>query len=189
MTKSTFLIAIAVFVLSCGQKQQTQETQVPSENEAADTIAMLNDPKNKLNIQTNAFSEIDSSGILMFPLSMGETAEDKTRSSYKDIPYGNFWNIIFYNSHTSGYHLLTDRKILISSFEDQYGEDGHPAVHLEKKHLFYRGVVDDHNNDRMLNAEDPEYLFVSDRQGNNFRLISPPDFISHPGASLNLPIR
>lgn len=60
------------------------------------------------------FTEIDSSRILMFPLTMGESERSDGGSfSYKSIPENSYWNIIFLDTRTNAYHLLSDKKMLI----------------------------------------------------------------------------
>jgi len=85
MLKFANLITATLLLFSCGQNNRQQPTTF-SDSTAVDTLAILNDPKNNLNVQTNSFSEIDSSGIIMFPLSMGETTRDGGSISYKEIP-------------------------------------------------------------------------------------------------------
>jgi len=37
-------------------------------------------------------------------------------------------------------------------------------------------TVEDYNKDKKLTTDDPEYLFVSDKEGKNFRQISPDNY-------------
>ena len=173
MLKFSAVIITTLLLYSCGQKKQQGQQPTLSDSTAVDTVAILNDQKNNLNIQTNSFSEIDSSGIIMFPLSMGETSRDGGSFSYKEIPYSSYWNIIFYNSHNSQYHLLSDRKMLISSFDIKYSSGDNVDIAFSNRNIFYKVTVDDYNEDKKLTSDDPEYLFVSDKEGNNFRQISP----------------
>jgi hypothetical protein len=165
-------IAVGV-ILSCTPKQEQAATN-PIET-AADSAAVVNDPKNNLNIQAGSFTEIDSSGILMFPLSMGETPWDRGSLSYKDIPAGRHWNIIFYNAKTGAHHLLSEQKMLINSFESKYNSGGNtPIIPYLAKYIFYQVITTDYNSDKLLNDNDPQYLFISDKEGNSFRQLSPP---------------
>jgi hypothetical protein len=43
-------------------------------------------------------------------------------------------------------------------------------------HIFYSITTNDFNKDKRLTLEDPNYLYVTDRQGNNFRQISPSNY-------------
>ncbi|WP_435523354.1 hypothetical protein [Chryseobacterium indoltheticum] len=113
------------------------------------------------------------SGVLMFPL--GETKREY-ESSYKDIPAYNYWNIMFYNSNTNNYYLLTKDKILIESFNEDY-YDGVETVSTHKtNYLFYTARSLDYNKDKLLNHQDPLYLYVSDKEGKNFRQLSPTNY-------------
>ena len=60
----TTLLTVSILI-SCGQNKQEPQSQQNVDNTMVDTVTVLSDPKNNLNIQTNSFSEIDSSGILM----------------------------------------------------------------------------------------------------------------------------
>lgn len=39
--------------------------------------------------------------------------------------------------------------------------------------IFYVVTINDYNNDRLLSMDDPLYLFISDKDENNFRQLSP----------------
>ena len=169
-----FAIFIAFIILtSCGQKKKNLDQEVNSAV-ATDSLTILNDPKINLNIQTTFFSEIDSTGILVFPLSM--TEKESSTKSYKEIPANNYWNIIFLNSNTNEYHLLTEKKILFLDYGLEKSSDEKPKSFPHSKYIFYTGIFNDYNQDKILNDADPKYLFVSDKMGNNFRQISPSNY-------------
>lgn len=166
-------IFFATALLASCEENLEQQPSPFTNNTTVDMVAILNDPKNNLNVQANSFSEIDSSGILMFPLLMGETERGSGSLYYKEIPYSSYWNIIFFNSNTAQYHLLGEQKMLISNFDISYGKGNNANVALTKKNIFYAVISDDYNQDKKLTSDDPEYLFVSDREGYHFRQISP----------------
>lgn len=177
VTKLYFMFKISISILSIlllVSCKQPQPANAPAET-GTDSAAVVNNPKNNLTIQASSFTEVDSSGILMFPLSMGETRWEKGSVSYKDMPAGRYWNIIFHNAKTGAHHLLSEQKMLISSFESKYSSDG-GGVAYSAKYIFYQVITDDYNNDKKLDGDDPQYLFVSDKEGNNFRLVSPPGY-------------
>lgn len=174
MFRHLFFLPITLLLCACGQNQQGQQHQTNTDSAVADSLAILNDPKNNLNIQMTNFSEIDSSGILMFPLSMEESERPGNSSLYKDVPVNSYWNIIFLNARTDEYHLLSDRKMLIRDVD--YSRKGAADVSQTNKYIFYAVTVDDLNGDKKLTDADPEYLFVSDRAGNDFRQISPANY-------------
>ncbi len=160
MSKNSFLIVAIVFLFSCNKKKGQGNEPVANNTDT--------NPIDNLNIQTSSFTQVDTSGVMMFPLSMGETKRDGGSSSYKEIPNYLNWNIIFFNSNTDECHLLTDKKILIRSYdlEKNDEESSYP-------YIFYVATSFDYNKDKLLTEADPEYLFISDRAGNNFRQISP----------------
>jgi hypothetical protein len=164
-------------LISCSQNNNQQQEQQGNPT-SDDSIAIINDPQNNLNIQTNSFSEIDSSGVLVFPLSMGESERNGGSLSYKEMPSNSYWNIIFFNSNTSEYHLLSERKMLISSYNYKYSSNDNDYIDIAqtRKLIFYTVTSEDYNKDKMLTNEDPEYLFVTDKEGNNFRQISPANY-------------
>ncbi|MGC4129468.1 MAG: hypothetical protein QM564_07880 [Bergeyella sp.] len=165
--KNILLILISIFILTSCDKNSVNIESSSKETELS--------PIENLSIQTKDFFEIDSTGILLFPLNMG----NKERSSiYKDMPDNKYWNIIFLNSSTNEYHLLTEKKILISSFDYNYKHYDTETIRVSNKtnHIFYNAIISDFNKDKLLNEEDPIYLFVSDKYGKNFRQISPDNY-------------
>lgn len=171
MTKHFLYLLTLTLIISCGQIDNQEQSTSKS-----DSLAVVNDPKNNLNIQTNSFSEIDSSGVLIFPLSMGETERDGGSLSYKEMPNNGYWNIIFYNSKTKEYHLLSDRKIIIGNYDYKSGSADNDNISHTTNHIFYTVRIDDFNKDKKLTDQDPQYLFISDKFGNNFRQVSPANY-------------
>lgn len=171
MTKHLLYLLTLTLIISCGQNNNQQQG-----NSTSDSLTVVNDPKNNLNIQTNTFSEIDSSGVLMFPLSMGETEREGGSLSYKEMPNNGYWNIIFYNSKTKEYHLLNERKMIIENYDYKYGSGDNDNISQTTNHIFYTVRTDDFNKDKKLTDHDPQYLFISDKFGKNFRQISPKNY-------------
>mgnify|MGYP001280716867 CR=1 FL=1 len=170
MKKYLLILPLFSFLVSC---QQNKPTGAETAGNTTDSTTILNDPKNRINLQISNFTEIDSSGILMLPLTTGESAKYSDRSSYKEIPYNSYWNIIFFNGKTNEYHLLTDKKILIREHHLKYGDDYRLHTELKVNYIFYTATIDDYDRDKKLTQQDPVYLFISDKEGNHFRQISP----------------
>lgn len=164
ITRGILIFTIVTF-FSCGEKKQGRSN---SENSQLDS---LNNPINFLNIQTSSFSEVDSSGILIFPLSMGESERSSGSLIYKEVPNYSNWNIIFWNSKSNEYHLLTDKKVLIREYN--LNSENETNGNRTYNAIYYKVTSFDYNNDKLLNDKDPDYLYISDREGNNFRRISP----------------
>ncbi len=173
-TRLIFLSAI-LFFASCNENKQ-QPPGKATGNAATDSAAIVNDPASNFNVQAKSFTEIDSSGILMFPLPLASTTRESggfSSGSYNSDYISSYWNIIFLNTNTNESHLLTDKKIFIKSYNFKYNSDANENILLTTRFIFYNAVAEDYNKDKSLNNDDPEYLFVSDKEGNNFRQVSP----------------
>lgn len=173
--KHFIYLSVLLLVFSCSQKKQEELLKTNPINTAVDSLAVVNDPKMNLNIQMNSFTEIDSSGVLLFPLSVSENEDRNGYSrSYKDMPNNEYWNIAFLNSKTNEYHLLSENKMLISSYE--YNIEGYEKSKQLDQKIFYSIRTTDYNKDKLINEKDPVYLFVSDKRGYNFKQISPVNY-------------
>jgi hypothetical protein len=164
--KNNILIFILTLTLySCNKNSQRLESTSNGDTEPSSV--------ENLNIQMNSFTEIDSTGVLIFPLQMGQNERDDGNYSYKEMPENGFWNIMFLNSNTNEYHLLTEKKILILDYDYKYNAEEGINISKKTNHIFYNVRSADYNKDKVINEKDPIYLFVSDRFGKNFRQISP----------------
>ncbi len=170
-TKPILYILILTLLISCRQNNNQQQGSPTS-----DSLTVANDAKNNLNIQTNSFSEIDSSGVLIFPLSIGESEKKGESISYNEMPNNGYWNIVFYNSRTKEYKLLSDKKMIIGNYDYKSGSEDYDNISQTTNYIFYTVRTDDFNKDKKLTDQDPEYLFISDKFGNNFRQISPTNY-------------
>lgn len=165
------IIFILGIVLGACDKKQTPITN---------TIPAKSSPIENLNIQTDNFQEIKKSGILLFPLKMGENKGESNSYSYKEIPNYKSWNILFYNTHTKEQYLLTKNKVLISDYfinTDKHKEasaNTDSEIQPKSKFIFYVAKSLDFNQNKHLDDNDPNYLYISNLEGKNFRLISPP---------------
>jgi hypothetical protein len=127
---------------------------------------------------------IDSSEYVMYPLANKQTDADDSGGSF--ISKGRsdsktYWNIIFYNTAIKKSHLLNEKgKMVILSYNqngyDSYSSDNNYqtlGVTQTKGYILYSVVSSDFNKDGKLDYYDPKYLFISDKQGHNFKQISP----------------
>jgi len=136
---------------------------------------------------------IDSSVYIMYPLLLSTTEEDETDSSIGSSSYSRsntYWNMAFYNTETGESHLLTAPKkmVIYSHSEDNAGSGaatvsaGSFAKYAKSgssqagKLIFYSVRTDDFNHDGIIDQKDPNYLFTSDKAGNDFKQISPDNY-------------
>ena len=160
-----------ILLISCNKNAENNRSENgPSSNQ---------NPIENLNIQTKEFTEIDSTGVLMFPLDMGENKREDGSYSYKEMPNNGYWNVLFLNTNSNEYNLLTENKILILDYNYKYGSEEGMNIFKKTNHIFYSGRTLDYNKDKILNEVDPVYLFVSDKFGKNFRQLSPNNYSLH----------
>ena len=171
MRNSILIIFVLIILGACSQKKDIVSTSKQEES--------IKD-KAQLKIETPNIYEIDSTGILMMPLTIGTTTDDSSFSgSFESRKENFYWNIIFYDSKTSEKHLITNSKVLISNYTDNYGFSSSGAnqnsidMSSSKKYLFYSIRNFDANKNGKIDLSDPEYLFVSDRKGFNLKQLSP----------------
>ena len=127
---------------------------------------------------------IDSSHVVIYPLILQDESRSNSYGSSSGGQQTSYWNLIFYNTETQNQTLLTkDKKILISSINlgspsSSYSSD-HPAsngINVYRDNIFYSVVSKDYDENKQLDENDPTYLFVSNRDGTNFRQISPDNY-------------
>lgn len=176
------ILALTASLLSCNKPvDKPIETKLLTE---AQQTAKLD----KLKLDFNQPVLIDSSVYVMCPLTLNNNEEEKRpflESNYSSST--TYWNIIFYNTANGEYHLLDNKRRMViysynprnsnnystsssSSDFNKYLESGYNQV---DKLLYYSVTVLDFNNDGKLNAQDPSYLFISDKAGRNFKQVSP----------------
>ena len=177
-------LAVILFLFVCysctntPNKHQTATSNNP-QAEKNKTLNKANSDSEELKLHFSAPTQVDTSAYVIYSLYMGEMngSSFKRMSGSEGTPHS--WNLIFLNTETHKYHLLdSSRRMLIRSFDaDQESTDVVVNGHKEKsKYLFYSIITDDANKDGKLDEGDPEYLFISDKTGNNFKQISPANF-------------
>ena len=176
MRNLIILLAISCLAISACQSE--------SKNTTDDTLtdtATIAGKSAAIELETDNPVLIDSSESVMYPLANKQTDDDDNyfiRKSRADSK--TYWNIIFYNSATKKSHLLSgDKKMIILSYNQNYdsyssGKD-YQTINLTqtKGYILYSIISSDYNRDKRLNDHDPTYLFISDKEGNNFKQISP----------------
>lgn len=140
-----------------------------------------------VNSQQIIFAEpeiLDSSNIIIYPLILEKESYGKSYGSSSGGQRTSYWNLIFYNTETQNQSLLTmDKKILIysmnfgsSSSSSSSADIWTDGINVFKENIIYTAVARDYNSNKKLEQDDPTYLFVSNREGINFRQISPDNY-------------
>lgn len=180
--KKILIPAICLLLAACESGSGDKPEVNPS-----DTTAVPGKPAPP-ELYTSGPVEIDSSENVMYPLPhITEEKEDDSGSysSSGDARSVTFWNIAFYNTNTRKYHLLDNNKrMIINSYNTDYtksaysSQSGHAPYDKsgavqQGSFIFYTIISEDQNKDGKLDDKDPDYLYISDKEGNNFRQISP----------------
>ncbi|WP_160114060.1 MULTISPECIES: hypothetical protein [Aquimarina] len=125
---------------------------------------------------------IDSTSQVLLPITTQHSERKKTFSRYSGDEYSwadypRYWNILFYDKNSNQTRLLTESKMRITDYIVNIKETG--AI-LSKSILYKIGDID-YNNDKKLNHNDPEHLFISRTDGTEFKRLSPKneDLISY----------
>ncbi len=168
-------IILTVFIfIACKNTKQDVNLQQDLKNDATENANQI------------MFAEpqiLDSSHIIIYPLLFEKTANGGYGNS-SGVDKASYWNLIFYNTETAEEHLLTtDKKILIfsinhsnSSLESSSGSIRKNVINIFERNIIYTGVSNDYNSNKQLDQNDPNYLYVSDKEGKGFRQISPADY-------------
>lgn len=170
------LAVICITISACGS-----EPKNAGEETLSDTSA-VSDKSVSYNLDSDNTVQIDSSEYVMYPLANKQQDDDSGSFISKDRGTNTYWNIIFYNTATKKSHLLNDsKKMVIVSYNqdnsDSYssGKSKYQSLDITqvKSYIFYSVITTDFNKDGRLDYHNPAYLFISDKQGNNFKQISP----------------
>jgi hypothetical protein len=187
-----FLSAFDLFV-SCNTNKQKPANTVP-QSTTENTEGKENLPIPML-ISKN-FIEIDSlSDYVMYPLTWRKDIDQKKwlgagYSSSDNTTNYHDWNVLFYNVKTKKSHLLHQQTnlfitdiIIKDEKQEEYNNSSYSyrqIYHAQKSgiskpnYIFYLVVSEDYNKNGILEKDiDPTYLYISDREGKNFRQLSP----------------
>jgi len=171
MHKIIVLMLLLAACCGCNNNgsEKIEQTKNPAQKQSGT-------PSTQMRLIFGQPAQLDSSIYVMIPLELKRDQGSFITKSRGDDNYS--WNIIFLNTETQKYHLLdSGRKMLIRSYDiDQAATDVITSHKTGDRLLFYSVTTDDTNKDGKIDNDDAEYLFTSDKEGNNFKQISPPNF-------------
>ncbi|TCC88213.1 hypothetical protein EZ428_21050 [Pedobacter frigiditerrae] len=138
--------------------------------------------KNTLSLNFGNPTELDSSTYVIYPLILNdEEGESDSYGSSSGSRSTTYWNMAFYNTANGTYHLLDEnRKMVIYQYDQK--ESGNSSTSNDEegttysevnKFIYYSIRTLDFNKDERLDFLDPNYLFISDKNGENFKQVSP----------------
>ncbi len=174
MFKLIATVFSTMLLISCSENNLNNPTKPNPIDAPKDSIAIVSNPEVKPAVVSSGFFPIDTSGILLFPLSFSHAEKKSTNS----VEYStrsdaaDYWNIIFLNTKTNQSHILSEQKMLITNFHSNYNSSDNNSA-LNGKYIYYNIITNDYNKDQILDKKDPSYLFISDKKGNNLQQVSP----------------
>ena len=174
MFKHLIFISLVLSFFACSSKNNDINIQKGIRTDTSNTAS---------SVLLAAPQVIDSSHIVIYPLVLEKTtSEGGFLSSYTSEKL-SYWNLIFYNTDNNTQHLLVnDKKIVIHAIKrsDSYSSSSDNfwvgGVNIFKNNIFYDVVSKDFNQNNFLDDADPTYLYVSDKEGNYFRSLSPENY-------------
>jgi hypothetical protein len=135
----------------------------------------------KVTLVINSPVQVSNTSTVLYLLPLDN--EDKVVEKYKSYDRTSYyWNVLFYNALDNNYHLLDDTlKMLIVSYtqgsndtdESESIGEGRITNDTTGKLLYFDIITSDYNKDSILDNNDPQYLFIADKSGNNFKQVSP----------------
>lgn len=176
MNRLIILAFLASVLWACKQRPKVS----PADRTVEANVETSNSKYSTINLKFINPIVLDSSDWIMYPLTIEELEE--TEKGLKSSSYGRqyaYWNIAFYNTESKQTRLLSDSlKMLVNSISPKNEVIIQSGQRKQKNvgHIYYSITTKDFTQDGKLNSDDPEYLFISDLSGQNFKQVSPDNF-------------
>ena len=128
--------------------------------------------------------QVDSSEYFLIPKLIDNDNQQAYGKGKGYVPWGNYSDIFFYNAQTNqSKKLFSEQLALIVPFfarRSYYDTDNNKAketpANLLPKHIVYLARTENFNGDNALDTEDPIYLYISTKTGENLKQITPKGF-------------
>lgn len=126
--------------------------------------------------------QIDSSEYYLIPELVDNDNKDVYGKGVGYLSWGDYIDVYFYNSATKQTKKLFDRQLaLIQSFSKRNyyydkGRETEIPANILPKHIVYLARTENFNGDNALDNQDPVYLYVSTKTGDNLKQITPKGF-------------
>jgi hypothetical protein len=152
----TFLIIASCFTLTYGQK------------------------KDEINFSDPL--QIDSSEYFLIPKLIDNDNQQAYGKGKGYLPWGNYSDMYFYNSKTNQTKKLFNGQLsLIAPFYSKryhydYDKEKETPANILPNHIVYLARTDNFSGDNALDTDDPAYLYISTKTGDNLKQITPKGF-------------
>ncbi len=123
--------------------------------------------------------QVDSSAYFLIPRLVDDVNKDAYGKGKGYLPWGNYNEIFFYNAATKQTRKLFDKQLALiqpfSSPRNNYENHKEPDLppNILPNHIVYIARTDNFNGDNGLDNEDPQYLYISTKTGDNLRQVTP----------------
>lgn len=123
--------------------------------------------------------QIDSSAYFLIPRLVDNDNQHAYGKGKGYLPWGNYNEIFFYNASTKQTKkLFNGQLVLINPFTTRhyyYENVKEPDTprNILPNHIVYIARTDNFNGDNGLDTEDPQYLFISSKTGENLKQVTP----------------
>lgn len=130
---------------------------------------------------TDAF-QLDSTEYFMIPKLISGDNEAAYGKGKGYLPYGNYSEINLYNAATGTVKKVFNGQLAIItpfftrrffSYQDPEPAAAAMPVNILPGHIIYLARTENFNDDNGLDTEDPIYLYISTRTGENLKQITP----------------
>ncbi|MBI5857163.1 MAG: hypothetical protein HZB42_05900 [Sphingobacteriales bacterium] len=144
-------------------------------------MAIAQDEPKKSEINYSDPFQVDSSEYFLIP----ELIDDDNKADYGKgtgyLLWGNYANIFFYNAKTNQAKKLFNQLAIITSFASgrSYYDtktSQYIPTNILPDHIIYLARTHNFNGDKALDSDDPVYLYLSSKNGENIRQITPSGF-------------
>jgi hypothetical protein len=126
--------------------------------------------------------QIDSSEYFLIPKLIDNDNQQAYGKGKGYLPWGNYSDILFYNSATNQTKKLFNGQLaLINPFYLRryyydYAKEKETPANILPNQIVYLARTDNFNGDNGLDTDDPVYLYISTKKGDNLKQITPKGF-------------
>lgn len=125
--------------------------------------------------------QMDSSEYFLIPKLVDNDNHDDYGKGKGYFLWGNYSDISFYNTQTNqtkkvfAGQLALIQPFFATRYRSYYDEDKKPdpPANILPNHVVYLARTDNFNKDNGLDSDDPVYLYISTRTGENLKQITP----------------
>jgi hypothetical protein len=126
--------------------------------------------------------QVDSSDYFLIPRLIDSDNRDNYGNGKGFVPWGNYNDVIIYNAKTNQSKRIFEGMVAQvvpffqrrpSYFYTEESKSSDVSGNILPQHILYLARTDNYNKDNGLDTEDPVYLYLTTKTGDNLRQITP----------------